>query len=126
MSVLSQHHSIKFDWVISAHGNGKEVVNVINAIDKQYLYKLMSTVQLPGSKTFYSQIIIHSCTHKKDASLAKQFQKHLYKEHHKHGWIDQVKYSKIPTKRKWTYREYHDQDNTDISHKYVKMYCDTN
>ena len=23
-------------------------------------------------------------------------------------------------------REYHDQDNTDIAHKYVKMYCDNN
>ena len=28
--------------------------------------------------------------------------------------------------RKWTYRHYHVQDNADVSHKYVKMYCNTN
>ena len=74
MSVLSQRHSIIFDRGISAPGHGKEVVHGINAIEKRYIYKLMSNVQLPGSKTFYSQIIMHSCTHKKDASLYKQSQ----------------------------------------------------
>ena len=29
-------------------------------------------------------------------------------------------------KRKWTYREYYVHDNTDIEHKYVKMYCNIN
>ena len=28
--------------------------------------------------------------------------------------------------RKWTDRQYHVQDNADVSHKYVKMYCNTN
>ena len=40
--------------------------------------------------------------------------------------IDQGKYRKRASKRKWTDREYHVQDNADVSHKYVKMYCDTN
>ena len=35
---------------ISAPGNGKEVVDGINVIAKRYMYKLMSTVQLPRSK----------------------------------------------------------------------------
>ena len=50
MSVLSQRHSNIFDRGISATGNGKEVVDVLNAIDKRYMYQLMSTDQLPGSK----------------------------------------------------------------------------
>ena len=29
-------------------------------------------------------------------------------------------------KRKWTDIEYHVQDNSDVAHKYVKFYCDTN
>ena len=33
---------------------------------------------------------------------------------------------KRASKRKWIDREYHVQGNTDIAHKYVKMYCDTN
>ena len=71
MSVLSQRHSIKFDWYISAPGHGKEVGDGINAIYKRYMYQLMSTVQLTGSKTFDSNILMHSCTWKKDVSLAK-------------------------------------------------------
>ena len=70
MSVLSQRHSIIFYWGISAPGHGKEVVDSINAIYKRYMYQLMSTVQLPGSKTFDSQILMHSCTPKKYVSLA--------------------------------------------------------
>ena len=28
--------------------------------------------------------------------------------------------------RKWTYRRYHVQDNADVAHQYVRMYCNTN
>ena len=52
MSVLSQRHSIIFDRGISAPVQGKEVVDGLNSIDKRYMYQLMSTVQLPGSKRF--------------------------------------------------------------------------
>ena len=52
------------------------------------MYQLMSNVQLIGSKTFDSQIQIHSCTENNDVILAKTFQKHLPKEHLKHGVID--------------------------------------
>ena len=38
------------------------------------IYQLMSNDQLPGSKTFDPQILMHSCTPKNDASLDKQFQ----------------------------------------------------
>ena len=44
--------------------------------------------------------------------------------HRKHGIIGQCKYRKRVIKRKWTYREYHVQDNADISHKDVKIYFD--
>ena len=53
------------DRVIIAPGHGKEMVGGINAIDKRYIYQSMSNVQLPGSKTFDSHIIMHSCTPKK-------------------------------------------------------------
>ena len=50
MSVLSQRHSIIFDQGISAHGHGKELVDGLNAINKRYMYQLMSNVQLPVPK----------------------------------------------------------------------------
>ena len=52
--------------------------------------------------------------------------KNMSKYHWKHGVVNQVKYRKRASKRKWTDREYHVQDNSDVAHKYVKMYCDTN
>ena len=71
MSVLSRCYSIIIDKGISAPGHGKELVNGLNDIDTRYIYQLISNVQLPGSKTFDSPILMHSCKQKNDVSLAK-------------------------------------------------------
>ena len=71
------------------------------------IYQLMSHVQLPGSKLFHSPVIMNYSTQNNNVSLAKYLQKHIYKEHWKHGVIDQVKYIKRSSRRKWTDREYH-------------------
>ena len=47
---------------------------------------------------------MHSCTQKNDVSLDKELQKHLSKDDRKHGIIDQGKYRKGDSKRKWTDR----------------------
>ena len=56
VSLISQTYSLIIDRGISAPGNGKEVVDGLNAVDKRYIYQLMSKVQLPGSVRFDSQI----------------------------------------------------------------------
>ena len=61
-----------------------------------------------------------------DVSLAKEFQQHLSKYHRKNGVIDQVKCKKRFMEIKWIYRQYHVQDNYDVAHKDVKIYCNTN
>ena len=71
MSVLSQCHLIIINWGISAHVHGEEVVGGINAIDKRYMYKLISNFQIPGSRIFDSQIIMHSWKPTNDVSMAK-------------------------------------------------------
>ena len=71
MSVMSQTYSIIIDQGISAPGHGKEKVDGINAVDKRYMYQLMSKVQLPVSVIFDSQIKMHTGTEKKDVSLAQ-------------------------------------------------------
>ena len=71
MSVMSQTYSIIIDRGISAPGNGKEVVDGLNYVDKRYIYQLMSKVQLLGSVRFDSQIKIHTGTENKGVSLAK-------------------------------------------------------
>ena len=47
------------------------MVDGLNAVDKRYIYQLMSKVQLPGSIIFDSQIKIQTITEKKDVSFAK-------------------------------------------------------
>ena len=81
MSVMSQTYSIIIYRGISAPGNGKEVVDGLNAVDKRYMYQFMSKVQLPGSVRFDSQIKIHTGTENKDVSLAHEFKDHLEEEH---------------------------------------------
>ena len=79
MSLLSQCHLILFDWCISSPGHGKQVVDSLNDNENCYIYQLMSTVELKGSKIFEKQIIMRSCTPTNDVSLDKEFQKHLSK-----------------------------------------------
>ena len=45
MSVISQCYSVIIDCDISAPGNGKEVFEGINVIDKGYIYQLMPNFQ---------------------------------------------------------------------------------
>ena len=71
MPVKFQCYSVIINCGISAPGNDKEVFGGINSIDKRYIYKLMSNVQLPGSKLHSSQILMHSCTQNNDIGLAK-------------------------------------------------------
>ena len=68
---MSQTYSIIIDCGISAPGNGKVVVDGLNAVGKRYIYQLMSKVQLTGSVIFDSQIKVHTGTENKDLSLAK-------------------------------------------------------
>ena len=100
MSFLSQCSSIITDRGISAPDHGKEVVDILNAVYKCYIYQLMYTVQLTGLKTFDSQIIMYYFTQKNDVNLEKQFQKHLSVHNRKHGVIDQVKDRKRASKIK--------------------------
>ena len=58
-------YSLLIDRGISAPGHGKEVVDGLNAVDKRYIYQLMSKVQLPGSFRFDSQNKMHTVTENK-------------------------------------------------------------
>ena len=78
------------------------MVDGLNAVDKRYIYQLMSNVQLPGSVRFYSQIKMHTGTENKDVSLAKEFKDHLEGEHRQNDVIDQGKPRKIFMERKRT------------------------
>ena len=50
-----------------------------------YIYQLISTVQLPESNRFDSQMQMYTGNQKDDVSLAKEFQHHLTKKHRKNS-----------------------------------------
>ena len=60
MSVIFQCYSVIIDRGISASGHGKEVVDGPNDVDKHYIYQLMSTVKLPETNIFDSQMQMHT------------------------------------------------------------------
>ena len=91
---MYQCYYIIIDRGISAPGNVKEVVYVLNDVDNRYIYQFISTVQLPVSNIFYSQMQMHTGNQKDDVILAKEFKHHLKKEHRKNGVIDQGKNNK--------------------------------
>ena len=51
---MYQCYSVIIDQGISAPGYGKEFVDILNAVDKRYIYQLISNVQLHGSNIFDS------------------------------------------------------------------------
>ena len=118
-------YSIIIFWFIRAPGHGKEFIYGLNAVDKRYIYQLISTVQLPGSNIFYSQMQMHTGDQKYAVSLAQWFQHHLKKYHRKDGVFDQKKNSKQFMEGKWTYRQYHGQYNADVAHQDVRIYSNT-
>ena len=65
------------------------MVDGFNAVDKSYIYQLMSKVQLPGSFRFDSQIKIHTVTENNDVSLAHEFKYHMEEENHQNCAIGQ-------------------------------------
>ena len=71
MAVMSQCYSIITDWGINEPGHSKEVVDGLNYVDQWYINQFISTVKLPGSNRFGSQIQMHTGTQKYDVSLAK-------------------------------------------------------
>ena len=80
MSVMAQFYLVIIYRGISAPGNGKKMVDVINSIGKSYIYQAMPNVQLMVSKQIDSHILIHSKSQNNDVSLEKEFQKHLSQE----------------------------------------------
>ena len=67
---ISQVCNIIIDHSVSATVNGRELVYGQNPLEKCF-FQLLATLQLPGSKGYDIQVVVHSATHKSDVSLAR-------------------------------------------------------
>ena len=61
---------------INAPGHKRELLDGLNFVKKN-LFQLISTVKLLGAKFYETHMVMHTGTHTSDASLARNFQKHL-------------------------------------------------
>ena len=89
--MLSKAFSVIIDHGISARGHDREVLDGLNAIEKRFLFQLLSTVKLTGAKGYDTQMVMHTGTRASDVSLDSKFQKHLSTAARKHGVIEQGK-----------------------------------
>ena len=65
------------DCRISATGHGREVVDVLNATYKGFIFHLTEKAQLTNIKIFYTQMDMDILIQNSDVSLIQEFQKHL-------------------------------------------------
>ena len=69
--MLSQAFSIIIDRGISAPGYGREVLYGLNAIDKEFLFQLIPTAQMPGEKRYDKHMVIQTGTRTSNVGLAR-------------------------------------------------------
>ena len=94
LSVLAKAYYIIIDRGVGEIGKVREVVDGLNATDKQFFSMLKKTVQLIGAEAHETQMEMHTLTLNKDISLAREFQKHLFDISRKSGVMDQGEYRK--------------------------------
>ena len=70
-------------------------------------------------------MVIHTSTANTDISLSREFLKYLSDTTWAHGLLDNDKYRKCASKRKWNERDYHVQDRKYVPHASVKIPCAT-
>ena len=57
---------------IVAPGHGREVVDGLNAIEKSFLFHLISTLQLPGTKGYDTKMVMHNVSLTSDVILDRE------------------------------------------------------
>ena len=92
MSILSQSFNIIIERGISAPGHGREVVDGLNDTENSFIFHIMSNFQLSGRQRFDTQIAVYTATQNTDVRFARDFQKHLSIESHKHRIKDHGKH----------------------------------
>ena len=75
-----QSFNTNIDYGISAPGNEREVVYGLNDTDKRFIFHLMATDKIPGSRRFDTQMTVNTATQNTYVILAPEFQKHYSNE----------------------------------------------
>ena len=71
MQILSHVFYVIIDRGIITPRHCREVLDGLNAIDKTFLFQLMSTMKLKGENIYDTQMVMHTGTRTSDVSLAR-------------------------------------------------------
>ena len=104
--MLSHAYNLIIDRDIGAPGNGKDVVDGLNATNKGFFSMLTTAVKIPGADTNDSQMFMHNSTSNTEISLERLFN-NISDPTHAHDLIDNGKDRKLSSKRKLTECKYH-------------------
>ena len=102
LSILAHAYNIIIGGGVGSLGNGREFVDGMNATEKYFLSKLMTTVQLTNTAAYDSHMVIHTSTANTDICLERKFQKHISDPTWAHGLLDHGKDRKLASKWKWS------------------------
>ena len=75
-----QSFNTNIDYGISAPGNERDAVYGLNDTDKRFIFHLMATDQIPGSRRFDAQMTVNTATQNTYVILALEFQKRFSNE----------------------------------------------
>ena len=118
--MLSHAYHIVIDCGVRAPVHDKYVIDSLSANDKRFLKKFMTTAQISGGSTNYSQMFIYTTMNNTYIILVGLFQKHISYSIREHVLIDREINRKWASKRKWKECEYPVQDKKYVQHKSVK------
>ena len=114
LSILSHAYNFVIGRCFGGPRHGKGVIDGLNATDRRFLYNVDKTVQLTSAATNNSQMVIHTEMSNTYISLVRVFQNHLSDPISVHRFIDNGKYRKLDSKRKWKEHEYHVKDRKNV------------
>ena len=89
--MLSHAYQITIDHAVGAQGHGKDVVNGLNAVDKNYLFKIMPRIKIPEAEQGETFFATHSATASDNASFATECQQLLSLQQQRDGISSQSK-----------------------------------
>jgi hypothetical protein len=121
LSVLAVEHGIIIDRAIGAPGHGKDIVDGINAIDKEFLRSKMCMIGTPEASIGNKRMAAHSMVEGASKSLAQEALRLCADASRLTGVKSERKYSKREENSKLKLRHYHLQKPEDVKYCDVKM-----
>ena len=114
LSLLSVHFHVAIDRAIGAPGHGKDIIDALNAIDKQFLRAKMCMIGTPEANDGTARMAAHTMIEDAAYSLATECARLCGDPARAHGVKSHAKYAKREGAAKMEERFYHVQDPADV------------